>query len=242
MAAPYPLLDHDVRQLADTGYLAGVDEAGRGALAGPVYAGCVVLTGAFYASDWCRTNAHKINDSKQLTSQLRDELYAELHTLAAAGQLALGIGSGTVAEIARYNILGATRLAMQRALEQAAAAAALTLPAAAASAQPDLFSPTPCAAPASPVCILVDGRPLKPFPYRHTALVKGDGCSLAIAMASILAKVARDTAMRQLHEHYPHYAFAHHKGYGTATHQQALRQHGPCLEHRVLFLRKLGGG
>ena len=87
--------------------------------------------------------------------------------------------------------------------------------------------------------MLVDGRPLKPFPYRHTALVKGDGRSFVIAMASIAAKVSRDRGMQVLEQEYPGYGFAQHKGYGTAAHRAALRELGPCKAHRELFLRKV---
>ena len=87
--------------------------------------------------------------------------------------------------------------------------------------------------------ILVDGKPLKPFPYAHTAIVKGDGKSLAIAMASIIAKVTRDRYMQQQAERYPEYGFTSNKGYGTKKHIEALKSHGPCKIHRPSFLNKI---
>lgn len=242
MSPTCTLLDRDLLEITGCEALAGVDEAGRGAFAGPVYAGCVLLTPSFYSSDWCKHNAHRINDSKQLSPDLRESLFEEINTLASSSILTFGIGVGVVEEIARYNILGATRLAMQRALERAAAAANYRLPAGQSSLQQELFSIIQESGTPSTLRVLVDGRPLKPFPYLHTPIVKGDSSSLAIAMASIIAKVARDRFMLQLHEAYPHYAFADHKGYGTPAHQDAIRKHGPCAEHRMLFLRKLASG
>lgn len=234
-----PLLNYDLAELAQCSAIAGVDEAGRGAFAGPVYAGCVLLNSSFYSSAWCQKNAHRINDSKQLSRELRSSLFEEITSMADTGLLALGVGVGTVEEIARHNILGATRLAMQRALEHAATMASSTLPSAQASLQTDLFSATTSPTVSSSIRVLVDGRPLKPFPYLHVPIIKGDSSSLAIAMASVVAKVARDRFMFQLHESYPQYAFGEHKGYGTPAHQEAIRRHGPCPEHRMLFLRKL---
>jgi ribonuclease HII len=91
----------------------------------------------------------------------------------------------------------------------------------------------------SGVRIIVDGRPLKPFPYTHTGIIKGDGKSLAIAMASIAAKVSRDRELLKLAKQYPEYGFDQHKGYGTAVHRAALHAHGATPIHRALFLRKL---
>jgi len=87
--------------------------------------------------------------------------------------------------------------------------------------------------------ILVDGKPLKPFPYRHTALVKGDGRSFCIAAASIIAKVIRDRQMVALEEAFPGYGFAKHKGYGTPEHCEAIRRMGPTAHHREKFLEKI---
>ena len=94
---------------------------------------------------------------------------------------------------------------------------------------------------ASEVKVIVDGRPLKPFPYAHEGVIKGDGKSLSIAMASIAAKVTRDREMLRLAEKYPVYGFAQHMGYGTAAHRAALIKHGASPIHRELFLRKLLG-
>ena len=90
--------------------------------------------------------------------------------------------------------------------------------------------------------VLVDGRPLKPFPYAHTGLVKGDGKSLSIAIASIAAKVVRDRWMSRLAREHPEYFFERHKGYGTALHREAIRKYGALAIHRKLFLRKVHPG
>ena len=94
---------------------------------------------------------------------------------------------------------------------------------------------------ASEVKLIVDGRPLKPFMYAHEGVVKGDGKSLCIAMASIAAKVTRDREMLGLANTYPQYGFEQHKGYGTAVHRAALKAHGATAIHRELFLRKVMG-
>jgi len=255
---------HDLKQIADHETLAGIDEAGRGALAGPVVAAAVLVTREFLESPWTRKNATRINDSKQLTPAQRETLHADLAAHARAGRLRLAHASATVDEIEHHNILGATKLAMRRAMQQLHPPAAF---APARPADPELFptatephphSATPPSAakplltspsalqPFSPSAlssvscrILIDGLPLKNFPYPHTAIVHGDARSLCIAMASIIAKVTRDHLMTALDAEYPAYGFAHHKGYGTEEHRAALLRHGATPQHRKIFLRKL---
>ena len=178
------------------GLWAGVDEAGRGPLAGPVVAAAVILD-----------DLHPIKglaDSKVLTALRREKLYDEIRAKA----LCFSIAEASVEEIDRLNILQATMLAMKRAVE------GLRL---------------------KPVKVLVDGNRLPALSMLAEAIVKGDALVPPISAASILAKVYRDRWCRQFHLEYPQYGFAGHKGYGTAEHLAALRQHGACPQHRKSF-------
>jgi ribonuclease HII len=228
----------DLKQLQEHPELIGVDEAGRGALAGPVVAAAVLVTRSFLESRWADENARRINDSKQLSAAERDALYLDFEALAAEGHIHAQFGAASVAEIEVENILGATKIAMRRALEGIYPPAAFVpLP-----REPDLFSsPEEIAAfrPPAQARILIDGLPLKNFPYPHHGIVQGDGRSLCIAMASIIAKVQRDRIMTELDVLHPGYGFAQHKGYGTEEHRDAVLRLGRCLEHRETFLRKL---
>jgi ribonuclease HII len=176
--------------------LAGVDEAGRGPLAGPVVAAAVILSPSRPIAG--------LNDSKRLSARQRERLYEAI--LLHAEAQALGIAS--VEEIDRLNILQANLLAMQRAV---------------------------LALRVSPSEILVDGLHVPKVACRARALIGGDGLEPAIMAASILAKVARDRMMDRLHAEYPVYGFDRHRGYGTAVHLAALREHGPCPAHRMSF-------
>ena len=141
-------------------------------------------------------------------------------------------------EIAQFNILGATKLAMRRALGGMYPPEAFERK----REEPDLFSSTEERAtfqPAVSARVLIDGLPLRGFPYPHAAFVKGDARSLCIAMASIVAKVTRDRMMVALDAKFPGYGFAQHKGYGTEEHRDAVLRIGRCVEHREAFLRKL---
>jgi len=224
---------HDRRILGSAGWLVGIDEAGRGALAGPVVAAACVLERGFFERVSVRRRCRLINDSKQLRPEDRERQFDLIRELQAEGHLDFEVGTGSVEEIAEHNILGATRLAMRRAAECLAGRAGerWTLP---------------CAGTAGPlseawrtVRMVVDGHPLKPFPYAHEGIVEGDGRSLAIAMASIAAKVTRDLEMRRLGGTYPGYGFEFHKGYGTPAHRAVLMERGPSAIHRALFLRKI---
>lgn len=185
-------------------YIAGVDEAGRGPLAGPVVAAAVCF-------DWPRLrnqlpgSLDGLTDSKQLSPKRRDRFFDLLHDHP---HLRIGIGICTPEEIDRLNILRATHTAMARALE------ALDPP-------PDFA--------------LVDGLPVKGLPVPHRAIVRGDAQSLAIAAASVIAKVTRDRHMLDLATQYPHYGFERHKGYATRAHRDALERYGPCPVHRKTF-------
>ncbi|MCL5739564.1 MAG: ribonuclease HII [Betaproteobacteria bacterium] len=178
------------------GLVAGVDEAGRGPLAGPVVAAAVILD-----------DLHPIAglaDSKKLTAARREALFDEIRARA----LCCSIAEASVEEIDRLNILQATLLAMRRAVM------GLRL---------------------KPKMVLVDGNRLPMLDMPAEAIVKGDALVPAISAASILAKVHRDRWCVQVDEQYPQYGFAGHKGYGTAVHMAALREHGACIHHRRSF-------
>jgi ribonuclease HII len=237
MAKRRQLRAFDLRHLEDVAELIGVDEAGRGALAGPVVAAAVLVTRDFLNGRWSEANARRINDSKQLTAEERDALWVDFEDLVAQGKIHVNYGSADVAEIDQFNILGATKLAMRRAIEGIYPPAAFQR-----STEPDLFSTPEEVAGYQPQVsarILIDGLALRHFPYPHTAIVNGDARSLCIAMASIVAKVVRDRLMIDLEAAYPGYGFAQHKGYGTDLHREAVLQLGRCVQHREMFLRKL---
>jgi ribonuclease HII len=240
------LQQHDLEWLLSADRLIGVDEAGRGCLAGPVVAGACVISANFFESKEAVSLSSAINDSKQLKAADRDAQFTVLRQLKALGLIDFSVAEGSVREIADLNILGATRLAMRRALEDLAARAiAWELPEDAESGSlfENAFRDSRTLEGKRPLLarVIVDGRPLKPFPYAHKGIVKGDGKSLSIAMASIVAKVSRDRSMLTLAKQYPAYGFEEHKGYGTAKHREALLEKGPCPEHRELFLRKVLG-
>lgn len=227
----------DLKQIHGFEGLIGVDEAGRGALAGPVVAGAVLVSREFLEGRWAIAKSGRVNDSKQLSAAERAELWQEFDELARAGQIHATFGVAGVAEIETHNILGATKLAMRRALEQIYPPAAFER-----KAEPDLFATESERAAFQPTVsckILVDGLPLRHFPYPHEGLVNGDARSLSIAMASIVAKVTRDRMMDELDKVHPGYGFAQHKGYGTEEHREALLKLGRSVTHRDSFLRKL---
>ena len=178
------------------GLMAGVDEAGRGPLMGPVVAAAVILDELNPISG--------LADSKTLTALRREKLYDEIRAKALCCSIALA----TAEEIDALNILQATMLAMKRAVE------GLRL---------------------RPNKVLVDGNRLPTLVILSEAIVKGDALVPAISAASILAKVYRDRWCIEFHHEYPQYGFAGHKGYCTAEHLAALRQHGACPQHRRSF-------
>jgi ribonuclease HII len=182
--------------------LCGVDEAGRGPLAGPVYAAAVILPRG------CEIPG--LNDSKKLSEKRREELFAVICEKA----LSYGIARAEVEEIEERNILGATFLAMNRAIKQ--------------------LSPAPELA-------LIDGNRTKGIEVPARCVVKGDSKCADIAAASVLAKVTRDRYMLEMAKLYPQYRFEQHKGYGTTLHYAALREFGPSPIHRMSFLKKLYG-
>lgn len=178
------------------GLVAGVDEAGRGPLAGPVVAAAVILDDL--------KPIKGLADSKTLTALRRAKLYDEIRAKA----LCCSIAEASVEEIDRLNILQATMLAMRRAVD------GLRL---------------------KPKLVLVDGNRIPVLDVHARAIVKGDALVSSISAASILAKVYRDRWCIDFDQQYPQYGFAAHKGYGTAQHLAALRQHGACPQHRTSF-------
>jgi len=183
----------------------GVDEAGRGPLAGPVVAACALLRE--YADE-----LGAVDDSKKLTEKKRESLYDSI-----LKHFAVGIGMATVAEIDALNILNATFLAMRRAIAELG----------------KTVDP-------AKALVLVDGNfTIKDCPLQQEALVKGDGASLAIAAASIVAKVTRDRIMTAEEARFPGYGFAKHKGYGTKEHIRAIHALGACEIHRETFLKSI---
>jgi ribonuclease HII len=178
-------------------HIAGIDEAGRGPLAGPVMAAAVILPKGFACPG--------LDDSKKLSPATRKLLFLQLTT---DPRVLWRVAAADREEIDRLNILRATHLAMRRAVES--------------------FSQAPhhC---------LIDGLPVRDFPFPYDAIVKGDGLSLSIAAASIIAKVTRDRIMSEIDREFPQFGFSSHQGYGTPGHLEALRVHGPCRHHRLSF-------
>lgn len=202
------LIDFDKQQAIQAGanFVIGIDEAGRGPLAGPV-----VAAACFIPPSLVQEFAD-VNDSKKLTQAKRNQIFERLHTSGVI----FGIGFASAQEIDKLNILQATFLAMCRAARK--------------------LEKLPHS------LVLVDGPyPAAGLSMHQLPVIDGDAKSLAIGAASILAKVTRDRYMQLLDKLYPGYGFAGHKGYGTAKHLQALRELGPCKEHRRSFgpVRKL---
>ncbi len=187
------------RELALGGRVAGVDEVGRGPLAGPVLAAAVVLPAGLPAR-----LAAMLDDSKKLTPKKRAAALVALRQSGAE----IGVGAASVGEIYRLNILHASFLAMRRAI---------------------------AALPSPPDHVLVDGSKAPGIAIPCTTLVGGDGLSLSIAAASIVAKEIRDRLMRQLDARYPHYGWAKNAGYAAAIHRAAILEHGPSPHHRRGF-------
>lgn len=211
------LQEHDAQLIENYNGIIGLDEVGRGALAGPVYtAACWIKPGFFQqASNWTQTV--DMRDSKKMTENKRLAASERLAQLKEAGHIDFATASASVEEIDRYNITGATLRAFVRALRR-------LFPEKGAEPQP---------------LILVDGKPLKAVSFEHQAIIGGDDRSLVIAMASILAKVARDQWMEALDREFPQYHWKKNKGYGTLAHREGIQSHGSCREHRSLFLRKI---
>jgi ribonuclease HII len=190
------------RKLRAAGHdlICGVDEAGRGPLAGAVYAAAVILPFEIFIPG--------LNDSKKLTEKRRNELY----TIITDTAVSYAIAYADQNEVDEINILNATYLAMNRAID------ALSV---------------------KPAMSLIDGNMSSGVTHENKCIIGGDGVSASIAAASILAKVSRDRYMLEMAEKYPQYAFEKHKGYGTKLHYEKLREYGPCKLHRASFLKRI---
>jgi len=176
--------------------IAGIDEVGRGPLAGPVVAAAVVMP--------CAKPIAELNDSKLLTEETRERLFH----IITENCLAVETAQVSPEEIDRINIYQATRLAMSKAVKSM-------------SPPPDF--------------LLIDGPLSLDLNIRQRSIIKGDRLCYSVAAASIVAKVTRDRIMKDLHEQYPEYGFASHKGYATKAHLDAIERHGPCSVHRKCF-------
>jgi len=196
-----PTIEYE-QQLWEEGFraVAGLDEAGRGAWAGPVYAAAVVLPNDKRICEllW------GVRDSKRMTARQRQRW----QDCIKSASVAWAVASASNEEIDTIGILPATCLAMQRAIDE------ITNP---------------------PSYLLIDYIKIRDCACPQLSIPKGDCLSLSIAAASVLAKTSRDAYMLQVHTNYPHYGFDRHKGYGTALHQQALKEQGPCTLHRMSF-------
>ena len=199
----------------------GIDEAGRGPLAGPVFTAAVSVP-LDAATDLLSGPWAAITDSKKLSEKRRDELAEVIKTTPSC---TWAVASASALEIDQLNILRATHLAMRR------AALALASQMGGSRSCATTQHPTPN----SPFRILVDGLAVPTLPFPSQNVVKGDAKSLFIAAASILAKTSRDAYCREMGMKYPGYGFAVHKGYPTAAHIEALNRLGPCPEHRQSF-------
>lgn len=210
---------HDEKLMTGSRLLIGLDEVGRGALAGPVFTAACLMKDNFFKNDDSLSLTAGFRDSKKMSAGKREDAYQSLIYLKKIGTIDFEISSASVAEIESLNITGATRLSIERSLKALRAR----------QRQPALVE----------TLILMDGKPLKDFSYPHQAIVGGDDLSLAIASASILAKVARDRYMNTLGEQFPRYDWQKNKGYGTKFHREQIQLAGACSEHRALFLRKI---
>ena len=185
------------REYGQYGLICGIDEVGRGPLAGPVVAGAVILP-----KD-CKIKY--INDSKKLSAKMRDMLYDEIMEKAVA----VGIGFVSEKRIDEINILNATYEAMREAIDKL-------------GVKPDI--------------LLNDAVTIPKVDIRQVPIIKGDAKSISIGAASIVAKVTRDRFMEEMAQKYPQYDFASNKGYGSAKHIAAIKEHGPCEIHRKTFI------
>lgn len=223
---------------ADSSLIAGLDEAGRGCLAGPVVAAAVSFVDGF--------DILGLDDSKKLSPAERTRLAIEIKSLARGW----GIGLVWMRDIDTLNILQASLLAMARALAAMhVRARKAACPSASALLAPTQIPLSPNSAPTAPVIpwpsrLLIDGNQRIPAPYLNQyaippipqeTIIHGDANTPAIAAASILAKTTRDALMEHFHTRYPVYNFAQHKGYGNPMHRQALQEYGPCHLHRLTF-------
>lgn len=186
--------------------IAGIDEAGRGPLCGPVFSACALIIDR----KACPT---EINDSKQITEINREKIFEEILKLEEKGKILFGIGEGSIEEIDNFNIRNATKISMQRAYENLIKKYSLNI---------DM--------------VIVDGNFIPKISTKAEFIIKGDEKSISIATASIIAKVSRDRLMRKLDLEFPQYHWIKNKGYGTEEHIEAIKKYGISKYHRKSFL------
>lgn len=186
--------------------IAGIDEAGRGPLCGPVYSACCIIVDQ-------NTYPKSVNDSKKLTEKTREDVFNEVLELEHKGKIFYGIGQGSVEEIESINIRNATKLSMSRAYDDMVKKYNLNV---------DL--------------VLVDGNFVPEINARAEFIIKGDSKSISIATASIIAKVSRDRFLRKIDKEFPQYGWLKNKGYGTKEHINAIKKYGLCKYHRNSFI------
>lgn len=198
------MLDYE-KEYQKKGYkfIAGVDEVGRGPLAGPVATACVIMD--------LENLVEGVDDSKKLSEKKREQLYDQIISRAVSYK----ISYKSPEDIDKYNILEATKMCMSESVNEL-------------DIKPDV--------------VFVDALKLDAVDIEQCSIIKGDAKSYSIACASIIAKVARDRLMVELDEKYPEYNFKKHKGYGTAEHIKAIKEHGPCPLHRKSFIKNFVGG
>lgn len=196
----------DIENSYNLPVIAGIDEAGRGPLCGPVFASCVVVDRNFFPKD--------VNDSKKLTESKREKIFNEILELEKNEKLFFGIGIANVEEIDNINIRNATKLAMKRSYENLL------------SKYQNLKIDV----------VIVDGNFVPDINVKSDFVIKGDQKSVSIATASIIAKVSRDNLLKQMDLEFPQYNWKKNKGYGTKEHMDAIKEYGICKYHRKSFI------
>jgi ribonuclease HII len=197
--------------VAQSKYIVGIDEVGRGPLAGPVSIGIAVIPKAYDISRYFT----KLTDSKQMTEKAREAACVEAEVLQKNGTISYGVFSSSAEQIDEWGIEAALSVAIVKGLQKLAP------------------NPEECE-------VFLDGRLKAPKEYRQEAIIKGDLLVPVISLASVVAKVSRDRYMAGIvHQEFPEYGFDSHKGYGTASHIRAIREHGPSSVHRRSFLSNI---
>lgn len=199
----------DIEDSYNVSFVAGIDEAGRGPLCGPVFASCAIVNKNFIPAD--------VNDSKKLTESKREKIFDEILNLENSKKLFFGVGIASVEEIDSINIRNATKLAMKRSYENLL------------NKYQDLKVDV----------VIVDGNFVPDICVKSDFIIKGDQKSISIATASIIAKVSRDHLLRNLDLEFPQYNWKKNKGYGTKEHIEAIKKYGICKYHRKSFLKKI---
>lgn len=210
----------------------GLDEAGRGAFAGPLAVAAVYLDDKAYDFLEAQEISEKVKDSKLMPAEDREEVFLHIKQWAHDDIIKYRLYMASVEEIESLNITGATIEAMKANIKSLLQ----ELP---ASCYPTGASKCDLFGQADPIKILTDGKPFKNLGFFHEAHVSGDNKSFAIGLASIIAKTSRDQYMIKIDELYPDYGFKQHKGYGTEEHTNALKLHGSTPLHRAKFIRNI---